>query len=293
VFCKELYSGASVVYDRSAILGVAHEEKLPQWAKAKLEILRDPAVFEFRGFHFKPYRNFRYGEVDRQLDGDSRLWKTDANYQFRNTESDPEMRLLNGENLHTDFYGAAADTTADIFVCVENGKFYVPAGSELFLYNEPSEKELRVAENKALKEYGNVIDEAIREGVEQKSVPHSLEILDARFGKAMTDELLATVALTSLKDDGRISNSRREWAKSVIGDTDGLKTINVRSHPAHFDNLLMYAVQRVEPEHDRLAPKAKKPNLLDKINNNKQKVEQNKAANTDAPIKKKNRSERE
>jgi hypothetical protein len=292
VFGKELFSGASVVYGRHQILGVSAEDKLPQWAKAKIEMLRDPTVFEFRGFHFKPNRNFRYGEVDMQLEGDSRLWKTDASYQFRNMASDPDMRALKSENLYVAFYGIATKSTADIFVCVENGKLYVPGDSELFLYNEPTEKELRVAENKALREYGNVIDAAIQEGVEQKSVPYTLEILDARFGKAKTDELLATAALTSLKDDGRISNSRREWAKSVIVDTDGLKTINVRSHPAHFDNLMMYAAQRGTPEQAKPAPKAEKPDLLAKINGNKEKVERDKAA-APAPAKKKKRDGQE
>jgi hypothetical protein len=173
--------------------------------------------------------------------------------------SDPEMRTVKSENLHTEFYSAANNATADIFVCAENGRLYVPGDSELFLYSEPSEKELRVAENKALKEYGSVIDAAIQAGVEQKSVPHTLEILDARFGKALTNELLATVALTSLKDDGRISSSRREWAKSVVGDAGNLKTIYVKSHPAHFDNLMMYAIQRETPEQGKPAPKISTP----------------------------------
>ncbi|GHU96535.1 hypothetical protein FACS1894208_11320 [Clostridia bacterium] len=36
VFCKELYSGESVVYGRHQILGIADESKLPKWAKVKL-----------------------------------------------------------------------------------------------------------------------------------------------------------------------------------------------------------------------------------------------------------------
>jgi hypothetical protein len=36
VFCKELYTGNSVVFGRHQILGVADESKLPKWAKAKL-----------------------------------------------------------------------------------------------------------------------------------------------------------------------------------------------------------------------------------------------------------------
>jgi hypothetical protein len=169
---------------------------------------------------------------------------------------------------------------------VENGKLYVPHENELFLYNEPSEKELLAAENKALKEYGNVIDAAIREGVVQKSVLRTLEVLDARFGKPMTDELLATIALTSLKDDGRISHSRREWANSVIGDAGSLKTINVKSHPAHFDNLMMYAIQRDAPE-------AERPDFLKKLNDNKAKSDRDKEASKDKPPKSHKRSGQE
>jgi hypothetical protein len=44
VFCKELYSGESVVYDRSHILGIADMDKLPKWAKEKLEIQSEPPV---------------------------------------------------------------------------------------------------------------------------------------------------------------------------------------------------------------------------------------------------------
>jgi hypothetical protein len=51
VFGNELYSGETVVYDRSEILGIADEDKLPQWAKIKLEIQRDPSVFEFGDYH--------------------------------------------------------------------------------------------------------------------------------------------------------------------------------------------------------------------------------------------------
>jgi hypothetical protein len=108
----------------------------------------------------------------------------------------------------------------------------------------------------------------------------------------MTDELIATVALTSLKDDPRISFSRREWAKSVISDTDNLKTIYVGSHPAYFDNLMMYAKDRSAPEQAKSPPKAEKPDLLGKVNANKRKVERGKET-APAPAKKKTRSGQE
>lgn len=46
VFCKELYSGESVRWDRADILGVVDEVLLPTWAKEKLSKLREPAQRE-------------------------------------------------------------------------------------------------------------------------------------------------------------------------------------------------------------------------------------------------------
>jgi hypothetical protein len=227
-----------------------------KFSVALAEALKEPGVFAFGDFHFKPYRNFNYGEVDKQLDNDSRLWKIDASYQFRNMVSDPAMQSLKGKNLHSDFYDAAKENMADIYYCVENGKLYVPCNAELMRYNEPTEKELRVAENKALKEYGSVIDSAIQSGVKGNRVPITLELLDTRFGKEKTDILLATVALTSLKNDGRISGGNRNWAMSVVEDTGNLKAIRVNSHPAHLDNLITCARQRDLQEQDKSEPKA-------------------------------------
>ncbi|GHU45709.1 hypothetical protein FACS1894120_1050 [Clostridia bacterium] len=170
VFGTELYSGKLVTYDRSNILGICDESKLPQWAKTKL----------------------------------------------------------------------------------------------------------RIVENKKMKEYGNVIDTAIQEGVTQKSIPHTLEILDARFGKEKTNELLATIALTTLKDDGRISSGGRKWAESILGDTDNIRNISIKSHPAHFDNLLMYAAKRMKVQEQEKSSESK--SILDRLDEkNKLVREQEKA----------------
>ena len=37
VFCKDLYSGKESRFERHDVLGVADVEKLPEWAKAKLD----------------------------------------------------------------------------------------------------------------------------------------------------------------------------------------------------------------------------------------------------------------
>lgn len=46
VFCKELYSGESVRWERVDILGVVDDAMLPTWAKEKLAKLREPAPRE-------------------------------------------------------------------------------------------------------------------------------------------------------------------------------------------------------------------------------------------------------
>jgi hypothetical protein len=278
VFGKELYSGASVVYGRHQILGVADEAKLPKWAKTKLEIRRDPSIFEYGGFHFKPERKFE---------------KRDGNYfqQDRNSEYDHSIGISSDGYAATNscdysreqFYTASGSSDVDIFRCLEDNKLYIPRDKVLLRYYDPPEKELRIAENRALKEYGNLIDTAISEGVERKSVPYTLEVLDAQFGKEKTNELLATVALTSLEKDGRISGNRREWAKSVIGDTHGLKSIHIKSHPAHFDNLMMYAMQRDAPQQYNPAPEAEKPSMLAELNETKAELAAEKAARPDKP----------
>ena len=138
VFGTELFSGASAVYDRSQILGIADEAALPNWARIKLEARRDSTIFEFGGYHFKPERQFRKGEVDKHLDGDSRPDKMDAQYATRNMHGS-DIKLP--DYSHTAFYAASKGNDADIFRCLETGKLYVPHENELFRYNEPPVKE--------------------------------------------------------------------------------------------------------------------------------------------------------
>jgi hypothetical protein len=138
VFGTELRSGKSVVYGRHQILGVADEDKLPKWAKVKLEARRDGAVFEYGGYHFKAYRKFE------RRDGD-------FNKQMRNAASDYALGIATydwgkSDYSRASFLSASKDDDADIFRCLENGKLYVPCENELFRYNEPPLKE-RAAQN--------------------------------------------------------------------------------------------------------------------------------------------------
>jgi hypothetical protein len=136
VFCKDLYSDKETRFERYDIAGVADPAKLPQWAKDKIaliEALKEPGVFAFGDYHFKPQRKFE------KRDGD-------FNKQMNNVASDRSMGIATydwgrTEYSHEKFYAASGDSEADIFKCVENGKLYVPCANELFRYNEPPVKE--------------------------------------------------------------------------------------------------------------------------------------------------------
>ena len=96
-------------------------------------------VFEYGGYHFKPHRKFRKGEVNRPLEGDSRPWKIDAQFEMRNMSTDNTLAIRNYESgkvpwSHEAFYAASGDSDADIFIRVENGRQYVPCADELYRY---------------------------------------------------------------------------------------------------------------------------------------------------------------
>ena len=180
VFVKELHSGKQMRYERYQIAGIADHDKLPEWAVKKLalwEAIKEPGVFEYGGYHFKPYRQFRKGEVKRRLAGDSRPWKTDVQYEMRNMRSDHELGLSRydwkkAEYSHGGFYAASGNNDADIFKCVENGRLYVPYDNELFQYSEPPVKTKKTDKKPSL--LGRLDDakaEADAYNAERKDVP--------------------------------------------------------------------------------------------------------------------------
>jgi hypothetical protein len=134
VFGTEMFSGKSVVYGRHQILGIADESVLPKWAGIKLEARRDGTVFEYGGYHFKPCRKFE---------------KRDGEFyeQTRNASSDRTLGMATydwykSDYSHASFFAASGNADAEIFLCLENGKLYVPGENELFMYNEPPQKEI-------------------------------------------------------------------------------------------------------------------------------------------------------
>lgn len=78
-------------------------------------------TFFFGGFHFKPLRQLTESESERM---GRRLCMT----------RDIELNLSTYAKTYTHeaFYAASTNKEADLFLCVENGKTYIPCNNELF-----------------------------------------------------------------------------------------------------------------------------------------------------------------
>lgn len=118
-FCRELYA--------------AMQADLPQRTEPNKK------TFEYGGYHFTPVRQFRKNEVSKQLEGDSRPGKMDAQYAMRNMHTDRAVDLPGYS--YDDFYAASSDKNCDIFRCEETERLYVPGANELFGYKEPKQRE--------------------------------------------------------------------------------------------------------------------------------------------------------
>lgn len=98
------------------------------------EVSYGSEIFEYQGYHFKPLRQFDsqtedFFSVTRALRSDTDLGFFAADYGGQ------QKRYYNYE----DFYKASTDKKADVFLCMENRKTYVPCGYELQEYvNEAS-----------------------------------------------------------------------------------------------------------------------------------------------------------
>ena len=109
----------------------AQEEKIPY---------NPNNVFEYGGYRFIPYRNFT---TEEKYD--------DAKEISRRVRSDPEMGLCasGGKESKCDysndsFYEKSPLKECDVFICLENGKLYVPARNELFEYPEDISRDQQI-----------------------------------------------------------------------------------------------------------------------------------------------------
>ncbi len=100
-------------------------------------------VFEYQGYHFKPKRQFDpktedFFSVTRNLRSDAALGLFAADYNGKQKK----------QYSYEEFYKASTNKKADIFLCIENGKEYVPCGYELQEYKK-KEPELNQQKGKA------------------------------------------------------------------------------------------------------------------------------------------------
>lgn len=102
--------------------------------------------FEYGGYQFFPLRRFDKGEDDFFA-------------LSKRLESDPSVGLSEYKERqkfpysYDGFYKAATNPNYDIFCCVENGKSYIPATRELFVYHNPSgysKREAKIIQNRML-----------------------------------------------------------------------------------------------------------------------------------------------
>ena len=102
--------------------------------------------FEYGGYHFFPLRRFDkeesdFYELSKRLEHDPVLGMSD----YKDKQKIPYS--------YEEFYKITSNPNYDIFCCVENGKIYVPATHELFLYHNPSgyiRREAKIVKNRML-----------------------------------------------------------------------------------------------------------------------------------------------
>lgn len=84
---------------------------------------------EYGGMHFMPYA--KLGHVDNLADI---LLRSDKELGFFDFHYEDKGFLQKFPYSHESFYKAMDNSEMDIFMCVENGKLYIPCEHELFIY---------------------------------------------------------------------------------------------------------------------------------------------------------------
>lgn len=97
--------------------------------------LCESGYFKYQGYHFKPLRQFTqkdgdFFDITRRLKRDDELGMMEADYAGK------QKRPYS----YKDFYAASPNKEADIFLCLENQKEYIPCQHELQEYMPEPEK---------------------------------------------------------------------------------------------------------------------------------------------------------
>lgn len=132
LYGDHLAMGKRAMFYRCDILGELKPEYYPEWLHNKIEIKENPNVFEYGGLHFVPVgviaKNVKFEAITKNCETDTTI-KAWCN-SYEKTRGTPKI-----EYNYEAFYNTSNKSGADIFKCIENGKFYIPAENELFIYN--------------------------------------------------------------------------------------------------------------------------------------------------------------
>lgn len=130
VFAIKLHTGEHTRIERCDVIGEVKPECLPEWAKCKADLFRhsfeNPKTFEYGGKRFCPFRRLTSEE-------------SSVYYAMRHSARDDGLGMLNKEYPnskypynHSEFYEKSGVKNCDLFVCLDNGKLYLPCDNELF-----------------------------------------------------------------------------------------------------------------------------------------------------------------
>lgn len=133
VYSDNLYTGEHTRLERYEFYGILKPECYPDWVTKKLRIINliksNPNVFEYAGYHFIPVGNAMGKDIIEHLVSDRVMGIWSDKY----TDIYGKGKI---NYSHADFYKACNNMKYDVFLCAENGKYYLPAENELFEYKD-------------------------------------------------------------------------------------------------------------------------------------------------------------
>lgn len=120
VFCTNLHTGEKTRFERYQVLGEVKPECMPEWAKTRIFAMSSQKVFHYGGLHYIPYRVLSGKE-------------TKSDFAIRHCRADTFQNERSYD--YSDFYANSTEQECDLFLCVENGKLYLPGENYLFLWD--------------------------------------------------------------------------------------------------------------------------------------------------------------
>lgn len=140
IFCTELYTGENMKYRRASVLGILKEDCYPAWLTDILDFEKDlnnPNKFQYGDKHFLPVGLIKENAGFQKT---AEKTRTDKNLGYWCSKYESIYGKPKFEYNYNDFYTACGNKKCDVFKCIENGKYYLPAENELFEYEGSFDK---------------------------------------------------------------------------------------------------------------------------------------------------------